>query len=506
MAAGASYVVEEETGTGYDYLDPVPPSLECPICRQSLQNPVLTPCDHLFCHACLSRALELHPTCPIDRTRIQEAECRRPPRVVAELLDDLRVRCEECETEMRRGDWEAHAERCRRRRETEADVAERMSDTPLVPNAAVDSCDVTSLSLLRTSDADERRSSPCTDDASPCVYCSLPILSSSRPSHLLTCPLIPVPCPYAAFGCPFRYPRSSLPVEHLDSGECAYEPLKEGLEKAREKWETAQGENWELKQRVGKLEGVVETLVAELQAVKASLGDFYFPSCTASPATAPSLSTTLHSLSTAQTSLSTSLSTLSHSHTAQLSTASHFGEELAAVRQGVGALRMQMGGVMMDLQSLYAGGGAGLGGYGAGLELRRPGLRPMRTSSSEGEEGGAAGVAGGDGSSGSSSDEEGQAYPSPAYIGLRGVGSYPFPLAFSPMHLPLPLPLGMRPVFPTSASPGHLPSGGIGDYSDGFEASPGAMGIQVGGRTVGGRGMGFTPPGGGGRGRGGVKL
>ncbi|KAF2209965.1 hypothetical protein CERZMDRAFT_91277 [Cercospora zeae-maydis SCOH1-5] len=37
---------------------------ECDICRNSFTNPVRTPCNHVFCSACLLRAFQRTNTCP----------------------------------------------------------------------------------------------------------------------------------------------------------------------------------------------------------------------------------------------------------------------------------------------------------------------------------------------------------------------------------------------------------------------------------------------------------
>ncbi|GAA5851773.1 hypothetical protein JCM8547_001205 [Rhodosporidiobolus lusitaniae] len=212
--------------------------------------------------------------------------------------------------------------------------------------------------------------------------------------------------------------------EHLDSGECAYAPLSEGLEKARERWEAVEEENWELGKRVGKLEGTVEKLFEELRSVRAALGEFLPSSSTSSTVPPPSLPDTLASLSASHSALSHSLTSLSHSHTQHLSSTSHLADELASLRHAVGGLRLQMGGVLMEMQQQR--GGAAYphapysGQYGPASGGGR--TRLARTPSSEGsEEGGFLSRVGADLDGSSGSDEEGH-HPSfsrshPAYGG-----------------------------------------------------------------------------------------
>lgn len=81
-----------------------PPShLECVICHSILKNPVC--CDsgkHTFCLECVLKWQEKQPVsyamttqCPIDRGGLGDGYqgLRRPPLLVQECIDTLRVRC-----------------------------------------------------------------------------------------------------------------------------------------------------------------------------------------------------------------------------------------------------------------------------------------------------------------------------------------------------------------------------------------------------------------------------
>lgn len=52
------------------------PDLTCCICQNVLLDPVLTPCNHLFCRLCLEKALLLQPRCPLDRKCLFPDELR----------------------------------------------------------------------------------------------------------------------------------------------------------------------------------------------------------------------------------------------------------------------------------------------------------------------------------------------------------------------------------------------------------------------------------------------
>lgn len=72
-------------------------------------------CQHLFCSSCLYRALDLSPTCPIDRTRVKNRreDLVEAPRVIHELLGELKVKCTACRDEVTREGWDRHVSKCR---------------------------------------------------------------------------------------------------------------------------------------------------------------------------------------------------------------------------------------------------------------------------------------------------------------------------------------------------------------------------------------------------------
>lgn len=47
---------------------------ECVICLNSLMEPIITPCGHVFCYACFKRWIEAEPSCPICRSHLKESK------------------------------------------------------------------------------------------------------------------------------------------------------------------------------------------------------------------------------------------------------------------------------------------------------------------------------------------------------------------------------------------------------------------------------------------------
>lgn len=76
-----------------NYLSSADQNLCCPICRSPLVQPVYTTCLHTFCSACISKALERSPTCPVDRTPLQEDQVLPAPIMISNLVNELVVLC-----------------------------------------------------------------------------------------------------------------------------------------------------------------------------------------------------------------------------------------------------------------------------------------------------------------------------------------------------------------------------------------------------------------------------
>jgi hypothetical protein len=62
--------------------------------RTAFYYPVMSPaCQHIFCHRCIIRALELSPTCPVDRTPLRLDQLVNAPRIIVQMVEELKVHC-----------------------------------------------------------------------------------------------------------------------------------------------------------------------------------------------------------------------------------------------------------------------------------------------------------------------------------------------------------------------------------------------------------------------------
>lgn len=97
----------------YTYENEVDNNLQCPICRcgplpfpripisdldSGRSNAFIEPtmsgaCQHVFCLDCISTALSLSPTCPIDRSRLSRDDLVPAPRIIQQMVQELRVLC-----------------------------------------------------------------------------------------------------------------------------------------------------------------------------------------------------------------------------------------------------------------------------------------------------------------------------------------------------------------------------------------------------------------------------
>jgi hypothetical protein len=71
--------------------------LYCSICCDiAIIDPVITPCNHIFCLHCITQGLERNSICPNDRTFLSTNQLRKLSGVYQYLHDHIVVRCPKC--------------------------------------------------------------------------------------------------------------------------------------------------------------------------------------------------------------------------------------------------------------------------------------------------------------------------------------------------------------------------------------------------------------------------
>lgn len=68
--------------------------LICCICTNVFEEPMESPCQHVFCTECISRWLLLRNTCPTCRRPLRAHEMKPPLPLLKNIIGRLRIRCD----------------------------------------------------------------------------------------------------------------------------------------------------------------------------------------------------------------------------------------------------------------------------------------------------------------------------------------------------------------------------------------------------------------------------
>jgi len=87
----------------------------CPLCCEIPMDPVVTPCQHVFCRSCIHRALEIRRECPNDRQPLRRRDLRPVSGIAKRVWERIPVNCpsSDCEWTGTVGNFAAHFHRCR---------------------------------------------------------------------------------------------------------------------------------------------------------------------------------------------------------------------------------------------------------------------------------------------------------------------------------------------------------------------------------------------------------
>lgn len=287
---------------GYSYTSTAPSSLDCPICRSPLVDPVLTPCDHIFCSVCLQTALQRTLSCPVCRQGFDAALKLSPaPRLIQQMADDLEVACSHssigctfvgprhllkvhllhdcqlrevgcpcsrqgCGTIIRKRDLAAHLEAC---------------SFGLVP------CPMSCGAQVRRGELETHLETICPRKEVECPHCATEGLTrETLDEHIgQICDEAPTLCPHARFGCNWHGIRRDLINEHLDPdvNACPFEAIKGFLLLCEARMTASEVENAALKRRVADLERSQKALAIEAVTCRNSLGQFALPRTVPTP-------------------------------------------------------------------------------------------------------------------------------------------------------------------------------------------------------------------------------
>eukprot|EP00756_Hemistasia_phaeocysticola_P058962 Hpha_TRINITY_DN3564_c0_g1::TRINITY_DN3564_c0_g1_i1::g.25761::m.25761 len=97
----------------FTWVDNVPDDYRCSICLEPWADPRETPCEHVYCAACLASVVARSPSaavCPECRTPLRTEDLRQPTRILRQQLARFQVACAHpgCTWKGQRGDFDGH--------------------------------------------------------------------------------------------------------------------------------------------------------------------------------------------------------------------------------------------------------------------------------------------------------------------------------------------------------------------------------------------------------------
>ncbi|KAA8895082.1 hypothetical protein FN846DRAFT_356314 [Sphaerosporella brunnea] len=218
------------------YLTPVDENLCCPICRSLLIDPQTTKCRHTFCSNCIAGALEISPTCPVDRNPLERGDVSAAPIMISNLVNDLVVLCPNtplgCTATRARSLIEGH-----------------LKDECGFVTVDCPGCEdkILRRDLREECMHTEDHESICPQLTSSCQHCSSEFPRSEISSHELTCDEAIMVCDACSVGCPWSGRRREATAHVLS---CAFTYLRPLLHEHASRIAALELENKSLKKRI----------------------------------------------------------------------------------------------------------------------------------------------------------------------------------------------------------------------------------------------------------------
>ncbi|KAI9826078.1 MAG: hypothetical protein M1832_000527 [Thelocarpon impressellum] len=232
-----------------DYVSPVDDNLMCSVCHCAFIKPVMTArCEHIFCADCFETASrQQEDVCPFCRTKT-EGDVRPAPRALANMADDLRVKCPNsdggCDTITTRGCVQAHVDKYCGYAEVDcpeeqcASRMQRREATEGCPHKLVACEDCREMVVQR--DLQEHRENECQNRWLECSNCDREILHFHADVHAEDCPELVVRCPGEPIGCNFTSRRREL---HEHTVTCTFHALEPFIRGQSERIQALEVEN-----------------------------------------------------------------------------------------------------------------------------------------------------------------------------------------------------------------------------------------------------------------------
>lgn len=90
--------------------------LICAVCYEIPLDPVITPCDHVFCQSCISAYVTLQKECPVDKVFLESDKIKPLDGILSRIWSNIAVKCpnEWCSWNGQVGNFRSHIKRCHR--------------------------------------------------------------------------------------------------------------------------------------------------------------------------------------------------------------------------------------------------------------------------------------------------------------------------------------------------------------------------------------------------------
>lgn len=82
---------------GYEltrFIGEIDEELKCSICTIVLEEPMQTPCEHLFCCECIKGWVAVDRSCPVDRQSLTSDSFKPAARYLRNMLGKLDIQCD----------------------------------------------------------------------------------------------------------------------------------------------------------------------------------------------------------------------------------------------------------------------------------------------------------------------------------------------------------------------------------------------------------------------------
>ena len=215
-----------------DHVTSIDDNLICSVCHCAFIKPVMiSPCEHIFCTDCFEAASRQRTeTCPFCRTPTNGGY-RTAPRALANMADDLQVKCphweQGCDRLVSRGCVQSHIDKycgyaevdCPAERCASKILRKDLAKVCLHNIVACEDC----YELVIQKDLIEHQENECLNRWLSCAKCDREFLHCQANVHESDCPELIVGCTGHVLGCKYSARRAELP-DHLET--CPFAALE----------------------------------------------------------------------------------------------------------------------------------------------------------------------------------------------------------------------------------------------------------------------------------------